>query len=210
MAVTSDVVGPAPVCIGGRALDLLTALVERVTKGEHLAQMWPETETAIDALAMFYRARPGAGADAVAELEHAIDELHLARLPFNLGVQAEVLADHGRLDDARLAICAALDRSTTNNEPWCRSELLRIEASIPNAEDQPAKAEAVLVEAIALADRIGALSWRLRAPTDLARTGMARAGDAHAMLSSVYAAFTEGFSTRDLAAAHALLRSESR
>jgi predicted ATPase len=120
-----------------------------------------------------------------------------------------VLVNHGRLGDATGVIRDALDRSTAKNERWCRPELLRIQASILTAEGQTAKAEAVLVESIALAQDIGAVSWRLRAACDLARSWSAgaRAGDAHAMLSAVYAELTEGFATRDLVVAAELLAS---
>jgi len=167
-------------------------------------------------VAMFYRAalacaRPDARADEIDTLERAIEELHatrhLARLPFYLGVHADVLVQHGRLGDARVAIRAALDRAGAKNERWCRPELLRIKASILTAEGQQAKAEALLLESIGLAQDTGALSWRLRAASDLARlwSATARTDAAHMMLTPVYSAFTEGFATRDLVVAAELL-----
>ena len=168
------------------------------------------------ALAMFYRAalacaRPDAGAPAVDALERAIAELHatrhLARMPYYLGVQADVLVKHGRLGDANTALRAALDRSAAKNEQWCRPELLRIHAHVLTAEGEAAKAEALLAESIALARDIGALSWRLRAASDLARlwTAGGRPGDAQVMLAAIYAEFTEGTTTHDLVAAGGLL-----
>jgi predicted ATPase len=60
---------------------------------------------------------------------------------------------------------------------------------------------------MALAQNIGALSWRLRAASDLAKLWHAqpRACDAHAILLPVYRQFSEGFETRDLQVAADLL-----
>lgn len=169
-------------------------------------------------VAIFYRAAlacvpGGAPADAVDDLERAIAEFHatghLARLPFYLGVLADFRARQGRLGDAGIAIQAALDRAEAKNERWCLPELVRIRAAIRAAEGQADEAEALLVRSMALAREIGALSWQLRAATDLARLWRAasRADDAHRMLSPIFDAFTEGFATPDLVAAADLLAS---
>jgi len=70
-------------------------------------------------------------------------------------------------------------------------------------------AEAALVESMALAREIGALSWRLRAANDLAKLWLvgSRADDARKMLRPIYNEFTEGFATRDLMVAADLLAS---
>ena len=68
-------------------------------------------------------------------------------------------------------------------------------------------AEADFREAIALAQKMSAKSWELRAATSLARllrdTG--RLDEARAMLAEIYNWFTEGFDTADLKEAKALL-----
>jgi predicted ATPase len=66
-----------------------------------------------------------------------------------------------------------------------------------------------LRRAIDVARRQSALSWELRAATSLASlwASQGREDDAQSLLSPVYARFTEGFSTRDLRTAEALLAS---
>ena len=80
-----------------------------------------------------------------------------------------------------------------------RGELLAREA-IPEAE-------ATFREAIALARRQGARMYELRATTSLARwlTEGGRVAEARTLLAPLYASFTEGFDTRDLIEAKALL-----
>jgi len=68
-------------------------------------------------------------------------------------------------------------------------------------------AEAEFRDAIALAQKLGAKAWELRATMSLARllcdTG--RHDEAHLMLADIYNWFTEGFDTADLKEAKALL-----
>jgi predicted ATPase len=68
-------------------------------------------------------------------------------------------------------------------------------------------AEADFREAIALAQKIGAKAWELRATMSLA--GMlakqGRRDEARTMLAEIYGWFTEGFDTADLKDANALL-----
>ncbi|PKA40059.1 ATPase [Rhizobium sullae] len=143
-------------------------------------------------------------------LEQAVGEFrairHLARFPFYLGGFADALAKCGRLADAATTIQEALDCAHTQNEQWCVPELLRIRASILTP-DRPDEAETLLVQSMALAQEIGALSWRLRAASDLAQLWRTRSRtrDARRMLAPVYGEFTEGFATRDLATAADLL-----
>jgi len=58
---------------------------------------------------------------------------------------------------------------------------------------------------MAHAGESGALSWKLRAATDLVRLRQAPPGAARAILQPVLAAFTEGFTTRDYLAALELI-----
>ncbi len=152
-------------------------------------------------------AQDDTAAEGLDVLEQAVGEFrairHLARFPFYLGGFADALARCGRLADAATTIQEALDCAHAQNEQWCVPELLRIRASILTAEGRPDEAEALLVESMGLARAIGALSWRLRAASDLATLwyGGARAEDARRMLLPVYDDFTEGFETPDLVVA---------
>ena len=71
----------------------------------------------------------------------------------------------------------------------------------------PAEAEACFLKAIAIAQKQQAKSWELRAATSLARLWQQqnKHADAHQLLAEVYNRFTEGFETRDLLDAKALI-----
>jgi len=169
-------------------------------------------------LALFYRgalacAQAEGSSAGVVDLQRAVADLramnHQVKLPFYLGVLADALAKRGQVADAETTIRAALERARAQNEQWCAPELLRIRASILTTEGRVAEAELVLIESLAFAERIGALSWRLRAANDLVRLrqSQSRAFDARQILRPIYARFSEGFATRDLRIAKGLLGS---
>jgi predicted ATPase/DNA-binding winged helix-turn-helix (wHTH) protein len=134
---------------------------------------------------------------------------HLARMPYYLGVLAEALARCGQLKEAGGTIADALAAGQQQGEEWCMPELLRIQASLARAEGRSERGEALLVESMARAEKIGALSWQLRSANDLATLWCSRAkhGQSRAMLVPLLGRFTEGTTTRDLAAARAILAS---
>jgi tetratricopeptide (TPR) repeat protein len=88
-----------------------------------------------------------------------------------------------------------------------RPESLRLRGELRVKQGQTELAEAGFREAIALARKIGAKAWELRATTSLgemlARHG--RRAEARSMLAEIYGWFTEGFDTADLKDAKALL-----
>ncbi|HZY59752.1 MAG TPA: AAA family ATPase, partial [Candidatus Binataceae bacterium] len=88
-----------------------------------------------------------------------------------------------------------------------RPESLRLRGELRVKQGQTELAEAGFREAIALARKIGAKAWELRATTSLgemlARHG--RRDEARSMLAEIYGWFTEGFDTADLKDAKALL-----
>jgi predicted ATPase/DNA-binding winged helix-turn-helix (wHTH) protein len=169
-------------------------------------------------VAMFYRAaltctQDCASSDGLDRLQQAIEEFrninHLGRMPYYLGVLAYAFAQHGRIGDAEATIRVALDSARAQSAAWCLPELLRIRASILTALGEVDDAEALLVESMACAQQIGALSWRLRTASDLAQLWrtQSRALEAREMLLPIYGQFTEGFETRDLVIAADLLAS---
>ena len=104
----------------------------------------------------------------------------------------------------------ALELVDRTGERWCLPELLRIKGELLRLaqDDNPTeKAEECFLEALAEARRQEALSWELRAATSLARLWRdeGKSAAAHALLSSVYDRFTEGFDTLDLRTARALI-----
>jgi predicted ATPase len=89
-------------------------------------------------------------------------------------------------------------------------EPLRIHGSVI-AHRQPGnpRAEQILLRAIDLSQRQGALYWELRAALALAERWQmqGRRTEAHALLSPIYRRFTEGFTTPILVRANTLLQS---
>ena len=75
------------------------------------------------------------------------------------------------------------------------------------AEPDAAKAQACFERALAAARQQQAKSWELRAATSLARLwrNQGKPQQARELLAPVYGWFTEGFNTRDLKEAKALL-----
>jgi predicted ATPase len=69
------------------------------------------------------------------------------------------------------------------------------------------EAENCFLRSLELSRSQGARAWELRTATDLAAlwAGQGRGGDAHRLLKSVFAQFTEGFETPDLKAAARLI-----
>jgi tetratricopeptide (TPR) repeat protein len=86
-------------------------------------------------------------------------------------------------------------------------ETLRIRGKLRLKQGQAELAEADFREAIALAQKMGAKAWELRAIMSLARmlASKGHRDEAHSMLAEIYNWFTEGFDTADLKEAKALL-----
>jgi len=88
-----------------------------------------------------------------------------------------------------------------------RPENLRLRGTLRVIQEQPELAAADFRAAIALAQQLGAKALELRATMSLARL-LAQQGhrdEARTMLAEIYGWFTEGFDTRDLKEAKALL-----
>jgi hypothetical protein len=77
----------------------------------------------------------------------------------------------------------------------------------PLISDPQGEAEAYFLKAIDIARKQQAKSWELRASTSLARLwqSQGRQREARRVLSDIYNWFTEGFDTKDLQEAQALL-----
>jgi len=130
------------------------------------------------------------------------------RLPYYLGLLAQVCGRAGRIDEALAAIDAAMAESRTNNERWWDAELhrLRGELLLARGAAEP-EAEAAYQRAIMIARSQQARMLELRAATSLARLGHAQQhpADARRLLAELCAWFSDGFVTPDLQAAQALL-----
>ena len=107
----------------------------------------------------------------------------------------------------------ALERVERTGERWFEAELHRLKAKLLLGAGEPsiADAEVEFQRALEIARDQGARFWELRAATSLARlwSDQGRHEDARNLLAPVDAWFTEGFETRDLTRARALLTSLS-
>jgi predicted ATPase len=155
----------------------------------------------------------GDGEAGVALLTEALETLHAARYELVtttlMIALAQGLAMTERWGEALEVIDETLGLVETNGDLLYMPEVLRTRGVIlaRDGRGDIRGAEKSFSEAVDLAHRQSALSWKLRAATSLAalRAAQGRTDDALALLSPVYARFTEGFSTRDLRAAEALL-----
>jgi predicted ATPase len=115
----------------------------------------------------------------------------------------------GDFESAWQAIAEAVRIIEITNERWCEADVHRISGDIALKSPEPdaAKAEAYFERALTIARRQQAKSWELRAAMSLARLwrDQGKEQQARELLAPVYGWFTEGFDTRDLREAKALL-----
>jgi class 3 adenylate cyclase/predicted ATPase len=126
-----------------------------------------------------------------------------------LSYLAKAYAELGRFDDALRCIGEAIAARNEIKENWFEAEIYRTagEIALKSPEPDAAKAEAYFGRALGVARAQQAKSWELRAATSLARLrrDQGKPDAARDLLAPVYGWFTEGFDTRDLIEARALL-----
>ena len=124
-----------------------------------------------------------------------------------LGFTAEAHAAAGQIASAFATLARAQDAAAGTGEAFLQAQLFTLRALLlVNCGFDP-EAEAWLLKAIDVARTQSAKSLELRAATALARLwrDQGRYSDAHELLAQVYGWFVEGFDTRDLKEAKALL-----
>ena len=130
-------------------------------------------------------------------------------LPLFLSYLAKAHADIGQVDEAWNCIGEAIKAIETTGERWSEPDTHRIagEIALLQVEPDAAKAEAYFERALGVARQQQAKSWELRAAMSLARLwrDQGKVQQARELLAPVYGWFTEGFDTRDLKEAKALL-----
>ena len=161
----------------------------------------------------FLAAMTDKAADAVQIITSAIDTARSVGstlwTPLNLSHLARAYAALGKFDDAWRCIGEAMTTMATTKETWWEAEVDRVagEMSLMSPKPDAAKAEAYFERALAVARQQQAKSWELRAAMSLARLwrSQGKVQQARELLAPVYGWFTEGFDTRDLKEAKALL-----
>jgi len=130
-------------------------------------------------------------------------------IPWNLSYLATAYADLGRFDDAWQSIKEAKTAVETTKESFFEAEINRTagEIALRSPEADTAKAETYFERALSVARQRQAKSWELRGAMSLARLwrDQGKRQQARELLAPVYGWFTEGFDTRDLKEAKALL-----
>ena len=130
-------------------------------------------------------------------------------LPMWLTHLAAAYADLGQLDDALRCVGEAKSAVEATGERWCGAEVYRVtgEIALMASKRDAGKGKAYFERALAVARQQQAKSWELRASMSLARLwrDQGKVQQARKLLAPVYGWFTEGFDTRDLREAKALL-----
>jgi DNA-binding SARP family transcriptional activator/predicted ATPase len=120
---------------------------------------------------------------------------------------AEAQAMRGHPEEALTTLDEALAMVEETDERHWEAELYRLRGELLLMQGDQTEAEASLQMAVEVARRQQAKSWELRATTSLAglwqRQG--KVDEARQVLAEIYGWFTEGFATRDLREARALL-----
>jgi adenylate cyclase len=145
-----------------------------------------------------------------------------------LALLAETYGREGKPEEGLTLLADAFSCVNTNEERWGEAELYRLrgelslrageresgrrgdQSTITHSPDHPfshSSPEACLLKAIEVAQKQQAKSLELRATMSLARLWQqqGKTVDARQMLADIYSWFTEGFTTKDLQEAKALL-----
>ena len=137
-------------------------------------------------------------------------------LPYLLALLAEAYGKVGRTEAGLHVLSEALTQEEGSGEHFYEAELYRLKGGLTlehskvhgsKLKDAEAEAEACFLKALAVAQKQQAKSLELRAAMSLARLWQ-RQGKQHEarnLLSETYGWFTEGFDTKDLQEAKALL-----
>lgn len=126
-----------------------------------------------------------------------------------LALLAEAHVKGGQAEEGLSVVSEALATAEMTGEHSYEAELYRLKGELllrqPAAPEK--EAEGCFQQAIAVARRQEARSWELRAVMSLGRfrQRQGKKDDARRMLAEIYGWFTEGFDTRDLREAKALL-----
>jgi class 3 adenylate cyclase/predicted ATPase len=130
-------------------------------------------------------------------------------VPWHLSSLASAHVDLGQFDEAWRCIHEAMTFIGTDQERVWEAEVNRVagQIALKSPERDAAKAETYFQRSLTVARQQQAKSWELRASMSLARLwrDQGKVREARELLAPVYGWFTEGFDTRDMKDAKALL-----
>ena len=128
--------------------------------------------------------------------------------PLDLAILGSMHAALGKFDDARRYVADAMNSIKTNKEEWFEAEVNRVAGEIAVKSPPPHQTKAEDTTSVrSVARQHQTKSWELLRRHE-PRTPLARPGQGTSkreLLAPVYGWFTEGFDTRDLKEAKALL-----
>jgi predicted ATPase len=156
-------------------------------------------------------AQMGKGADAVQMISQGVPAWRARGstvfLPWLLSHLAKSYGELGQIEEAWRYVGEAMTAIETSKETWFEPEAHRIAGEIAVKGPDALKAEAYFNRALTVARKQQAKSWELRAAMSMARLwrDQGKRDEARELLAPVYGWFTEGFDTRDLKDARALL-----
>jgi predicted ATPase len=132
-----------------------------------------------------------------------------AYVPYNVATLAELCLRAGDAARGRELLDMALGMLRATDARYCEAELLRLDGELRLTMPDPDQdgAEAAFRRALEIARGQEARIVELRVAMSLARlwADSGRRGQAHNLLASVYASFTEGFSTDPLVSAKRMI-----
>ena len=128
-------------------------------------------------------------------------------MPHHIDLLARACEIVGRVDEALALLDEALQIVESTGERWFAAELYRHKGQLLLRQGHSEAAEDLYRKALGIAEEQEAKLWELRAAVSLARLRRdeERRAEARDLLAPVYGWFTEGFGTRDLKEAKALL-----
>jgi len=164
-------------------------------------------------------AEQGQAEEGIAQMRQSLTALRSTgaeiRQPYYLAMLAETYGKVGQAEEGLTILADALARAHKSRESWWKGELYRLKGELlrqkAQGKGQKAKfepeAEVCFRQAIDIARLQGAKSLELRAVISLSRLRQkqGKKEQARRRLAEIYSWFTEGFDTKDLHEAKALL-----
>jgi predicted ATPase len=177
---------------------------------EHDLKLWQAFGAFLRGCATWQAGKRAAG---LAEMRDGLVLLRERKVAIFDGLFKSVLAnaeaEQGDFEGALATLETAFATSERTGQRWFDAEAHRTagEIVLSSPERNLGKAQAHFERALEISRTQQARLWELRAATSLARLwrDQGRCAEAHDLLAPIYGCFTEGFDTRDLNDARALL-----